>query len=282
MKNVPGEEKLITSPKQIVDVEYPSDIKLQSTENIKNYIVASVLSFCNSFTDWLVENRHICGITEIIKYPKNVSESDLFDFSIDELGDQSITLLKNTENLLKQFGLNGKWRFPIMIAVLTNCLVPPLYDPVEIHFPETTLRAYETNHYGVKVAIKNAKTRLETWSNQIEFPSLIITEPINRKELIKQINRPGIREKIDAMLSIERDIGHIKKVGIKEEALLWGQCTYLLKIDGIKSWSKISDELQKIKDIVAPDSNLTVPTQDEVRKAYVSFVNSSAKLTENK
>lgn len=282
MKNVPGEEKLISSLKQIVEVEYPSGVKLQSIENTKNYITASVLSFCKSFTDWVEINRHICGITETKKYPENISKSDLFDFVINELDNQSITLYKNTEVLLKQFGLGNSWRFPIMISVLTNLLVPPLYDPIEIHFPENTLRAYEKNHYGMEVAVENAKTRLEIWSNQIEFPSLIITEPITRKELVKRINSPSIREKIDAMLSIEGDLGHIKKLGIKEKTLLWGQCAYLLKIDGMKSWSKISDKLQRIKDNIVLNVDISVPTQEEIRKAYIGFVKASTKLAENK
>jgi hypothetical protein len=113
------------------------------------------------------------------------------------------------------------------------------------------------------------------------FPGIYFTRQVSIDELKKWINKNR-----DIIRAIQYKLPKQKIIKRNQRTLFWGQVAWILKQDGINSWAKMRDYIDKMnkeKPFVKEEESDPVfdplPTEIDLAKYYTYFVESLKQLS---
>lgn len=256
-------------------------------------ILAELFSWSKSFNQDLVNARKLVSLNKITPYPENSTFDQLIEIVVTSFdNDINTKLKKESQKILEKYALTENWLFYIEVAILTNkLLVPPRQQPIMLHFPPTKEDLVKEDEHpnnlrGLSSILNSpALKRVRESQNLYLHPSIYLTRKVTKNELMSFLSSSQNWRFIEAMQS---NLPKKKVLRRERKTIFWGQIAWFMKRDGIHSWSKLANEIEKIVERSLksrpngikfdPITDIT-PEPVELEKYYNRFIQSIENLT---
>lgn len=269
-------------------VEFYPDITTRLQYDNLEYSLAELLTWLRSFNDLLHIARDELQLIKLIHLPKPLTLRVLVSDILLSIPDKKQKLLKNLgQEILIKYKLGDYWATSIEVCILTNVLLAPIKDSIYFHIPE--------NLYPIKEKV-NIKTGgqglLKTLSDidyeelsrinflghevRMKYPAIILTRYTSPTELKKWIT-----DNAKLLRHIQKHLGQSPTIKIDKRTAFWGKTAWILKEEGINSWTKMVNEIDSWDDkkpIINDEEILPIPTPNELEKCFTSFYNSLQRI----
>jgi hypothetical protein len=242
-----------------VDIKLSPEIKSINDYEESDYLLADLLSWLKSFHNSLFEIRKELKLQSIFKYPKKPTIKNLVGLIFKLDASKRKILESRTRDLLEKYHLTENWEFPIEIAILTHTLlVPPKETGVHLYLPLYFYPKLQENLEKMKIkktspidGLRRELKRLLKYKSDfakyrqmmevVKYPAIYFTRQVSIDELKKWIdkNRSFIR-------AIQYKLPKRKIIKRTQKALFWGQVAWILKKDGIHSWTKMVEKIEEL------------------------------------
>lgn len=259
------------------DFENRVDIKLspeitaeRQNYSRSNYSFAELLSWSKSFY-------------KSLQYPQNPTVENVVNLLFSNaITREKREIVKNCAKELKEkYALPENWEFSFEIAALTNVLLVPPSELIRIHLPRYF---YPSQRNRNDSALGLAGRIVGEWKI-LEYPAIYFTRQVTIDELKHWINKNK-----SLIRAIQYKLPKEKKLKRERKTLFWGQVAWILKLDGIHSWSKMVKMIERLIDnnrkesITQADSEHfedIAPEPQELEKYYNRFVASITVIQPN-
>lgn len=253
---------------EIADVlssERKNVIRIELSPEIVDYdldphdsLMASLLAWADSFYGLISNYRSILGLDEnTLPFPGAPTYKNLIELVYSLGPDNACLLTTHAEELMAKFRLNKEWELSMKVVILTNVLmVPPRNECISFYEPsagQDYSLPYPAIYFTAQITIDDLKKWLDNKSNKGYFRYTIKHHFPMKKASIK----------------------------IDDKTLIWGQIASLLKLNGIHSWTRMSQVIIKLGHnsiIYYPSDDL--PTPNELRTYYYRFVAAVSKVSQ--
>ncbi|GEM_PF-4061391 len=272
IKKIVGEERIIVNMEERVKIDLFPKYKNKIDQN--NKLLAHLLSWLKSFNKELQDIRNSIPV-ERIKYTRSFLSHEYLDY-ITKLDTKKVEDLEQAvERLRHRLKLTYIWSFSLKIAVLTHTLLIPERESVELYIPYSSNDATAGKYpYPDYITLKKLL-------RQSQYPAIIIPFGTTLDDLNKWIQNNTVQ--INKVLS---SMPSKKIVRMNEKTLLWGQIAWILKQDGIHSYTKMVKEIDKLeeKKLFVKDNEedakekYQTPTADDLEKHCKRFIQYSSQL----
>ncbi len=281
MKIDEDENIIYTNFEERIKITWSPEILNFNFKNIEeNRVIAELISNLKSFDNYLKDIRNKAEI-KIINYPKEIKLDDLIKLVFGNLNSNQQEILNNGIcEILKIYNLSDCWSLSIRTAIETNVLlIPPNYGSIRFHFP---LNKQINENKPKKISeiadnMNNHMERMRLMTETAFYPAIYFTEDMKINKIIDWLktNKLLIEEQLSKLPK------HIKSK-TKYSTIFWGQVVWILRQDGIKKWSKISKEAEKLMYSTDDEDCMQVPDEIELRNFYKSYLQQLKNLERNK
>ncbi len=226
-----------TTPANVFDIK---TLKA-SGATLEDDTLAHVLVRLRGFQESLMTARRLSGITGKVDFPATFNGYDFTQLIEDETPEAQSALSTWAHATIKEYKLSKEWIIPLVILVITNCLMVP-----------------EDNAIVLVPSYGNESTILDMLNvgtyNKSEYPVIAFKYAISRKELQKYLS-----EHEDEYEKLMRGLPKKRRTSAEKRSITIGHIIWLLKVsDPELPYKDIADSIEhdsKLSKLVGGDKS---------------------------